>query len=1184
MKKTALLFMFTIISLMSIHAQQTYISDANFEAYLEANGMGNGTVNDNYVTTASISGVTTLDVSNQNIADLTGIQDFTSLQSLIANGNQLTTVDISANTSLQYVLVSNNLIQDLTLPTTTTLRQISCNNNQLSSIYLNNVTGLRSLYINHNQLTDLDVSSNTQLTSLQCYNNQLTQLTLNANTALTTLICSSNALTSLDVSSNTQLSYLSCHSNQLTQLNLGTNNNLSRLFCSTNQLTILNISNQTNLSVLECQNNLLNSLDLSLHTSLTRLMIYNNQLTFLDIKNANNAAIANNSIYLNDNPNLTCIYVDDVTWSETNWTHVDANSHFVADTAGCDYYYQTTNIPDANFENYLETHNSLGQAVSVGDTSSLGNGIANDHLVLTHKIADLTSLNISNQSISDLTGIQDFIHLDTFNCSNNSITVFDYPTLLNLLSIEISNNNLSSLNVSAYTNLILFKCNDNQLTSLDIRNGNNGNIDNAGFDAGNNPDLTCIYVDDATWSTSNWTHIDTSSHFVADTAGCDYYTQTTNIPDANFENYLETHNSLGQAVSVGDASSLGNGIANDHLVLTHKLSEAINIRVANLHIADLSGIEECTVLTNLNCNFNDLTQLDLSHNPDLVSLLCSDNQLTTLNLTGCSRLTELSASNNAINSLDISTLTALQNLSVNHNQLTSIDLSANAGLTAVSANNNLLSNIVFASSHPVLEMLDLADNLLVDLDISMLSALLDLSAQNNQLQSLDARVGSLDTVFITNNPDLDCVLVNNVQDAYDYWSYDLHTHFALDANGCQVFDTHTYVPDDNFEQALIDLGYDDVLNDLVLTANIDTVTNLDISNLSIINIQGIEAFAALSSFDCSQNSIAEIDLRENTQLTSLNCSANFLSYLNVQNGNNQQITNFDAHNNSSLTCIYVDDSTYSTSNWTNIDTQSYFVNNETECQYFSTHTYVPDNNFEQFLIDNAYDDVLDDYVLTSNISSITSLTIPNLGIADLTGIEDFTSLTGIDCHGNLLTELDFGTINILGVDCHDNQIISLDFSNNHALLALDCHNNSLTSLNLQNGNNNNFTNQYFDTRANPNLICIFVDDATFCSQNLLQIDTQSHFVETQAQCDALSVNDMQNTGLNIFPNPVDNQLNIVSDTPVNQVRIFDVLGNQLLSLTPNSNIFSMDVSSLATGTYIVRIISNDKTYSYKIIK
>jgi hypothetical protein len=31
---------------------------------------------------------------------------------------------------------------------------------------------------------------------------------------------------------------------------------------------------------------------------------------------------------------------------------------------------------------------------------------------------------------------------------------------------------------------------------------------------------------------------------------------------------------------------------------------------------------------------------------------------------------------------------------------------------------------------------------------------------------------------------------------------------------------NTYVPDNNFDQALIDLGYDDVLDDSVLTANI----------------------------------------------------------------------------------------------------------------------------------------------------------------------------------------------------------------------------------------------------------------------------------------------------------------------------------------------------------------------------
>ena len=36
----------------------------------------------------------------------------------------------------------------------------------------------------------------------------------------------------------------------------------------------------------------------------------------------------------------------------------------------------------------------------------------------------------------------------------------------------------------------------------------------------------------------------------------------------------------------------------------------------------------------------------------------------------------------------------------------------------------------------------------------------------------------------------------------------------------------TYVPDDNFEQELINLGYDNILDNYVTTSSIDTVTLL----------------------------------------------------------------------------------------------------------------------------------------------------------------------------------------------------------------------------------------------------------------------------------------------------------------------------------------------------------------------
>ena len=58
---------------------QTYVPNDNFEAYLEASGMGNGVANDDSVTTSNIVGITSLDVSSQTISDLTGIEDFTAL-------------------------------------------------------------------------------------------------------------------------------------------------------------------------------------------------------------------------------------------------------------------------------------------------------------------------------------------------------------------------------------------------------------------------------------------------------------------------------------------------------------------------------------------------------------------------------------------------------------------------------------------------------------------------------------------------------------------------------------------------------------------------------------------------------------------------------------------------------------------------------------------------------------------------------------------------------------------------------------------------------------------------------------------------------------------------------------------------------------------------------------------------
>ena len=113
----------------------------------------------------------------------------------------------------------------------------------------------------------------------------------------------------------------------------------------------------------------------------------------------------------------------------------------------------------------------------------------------------------------------------------------------------------------------------------------------------------------------------------------------------------------------------------------------------------------------------------------------------------------------------------------------------------------------------------------------------------------------------------------------------------------------TYVPDDSFEQALISLGYDNVLDDSVVTASIDTITSLDISHLGdlsvkptlrdkIYDLKGIENFTALEELYCQDNHLTSLDLSQNTNLTYLNCSRNLW-----------------------LQCISVVDPVWSTANW-----------------------------------------------------------------------------------------------------------------------------------------------------------------------------------------------------------------------------------------------------------------------------
>ena len=70
--------------------------------------------------------------------------------------------------------------------------------------------------------------------------------------------------------------------------------------------------------------------------------------------------------------------------------------------------------------------------------------------------------------------------------------------------------------------------------------------------------------------------------------------------------------------------------------------------------------------------------------------------------------------------------------------------------------------------------------------------------------------------------------------------------------------------------------------------------------------------------------------------TARNCNFNNLNSLDVKNGNNINMIEFKATNNDNLNCIEVDNEVFSTTNWLDIDSQSYFSE---DCGYLATEDF-----------------------------------------------------------------------------------------------------------------------------------------------------------------------------------------------------------------------------------------------------
>lgn len=399
---------------------QTIITDSNFEQALIDLGLDSGPI-DGLVSTTSIDTVQELHLQYYNIANLYGIQDFTSLETLKISSYSISSLNLSQNQSLknlyarnfsaytsilstvdlgdslEYIDLSNhpslNTFNANAYPNLKTLKlssngmtfidltdnhnliHLDLSANNLTSIDLSQNLNLKHLKIHGNSLGNIDLSNNLNLNYLNCGLNGLNLLELSTNVLIDTLACRTNNLNILDLTNLIELKYLDCSLNNLSQLDVSMNDSINHISCSSNLLTNISFGNKYKLKTFHCDNNQLTQLNVTQCAELYSFNCSNNSIVELDLSNLasnwSNVLCSNNSLNCliikpttnlhvfssNNNPNLQCIQTSSSNWTINNPNFINIDEQ--------NYFSQSCNTPCTT--SLLELKKDIKKLIRVTD-------------------------------------------------------------------------------------------------------------------------------------------------------------------------------------------------------------------------------------------------------------------------------------------------------------------------------------------------------------------------------------------------------------------------------------------------------------------------------------------------------------------------------------------------------------------------------------------------------------------------------------------------------------------------------------------------------------------------------------------------------------------------------------------------------------------------------------------------
>ena len=409
-------------------------------------------------------------------------------------------------------------------------------------------------------------------------------ISFNDLTALETIDCRGNPnLTAIEVSGCTALKTLHIAGTGIRDLNLKNNAALETLACYQCPITNLNVSHNPELENLECGETQIKHLDVSKLANLQKLSCGGLEIESLDLSNNKKLetlfvdfAEHISSIDLSNNVALKELYC-----SQTKITSLDVSKNIALSVLGCD----RTDITslDVSKNVALEWLDCEGTDITSLDVSK---NVALEWLACYE--TNIASLDVSNN-----------IALERLYCDETNITSLDVSKNVALKDLKCSKTKLTSLDVTHNTELESLKCEDTGILYVDIRQCSKMNED----DVYSNHSVMVVYDEET----------------------------AKQVPE-----YIALHKIIAEQRALGaDIDDYWDGEdydwENGHLTRIGWLQRGLKGKIS---FAGLPALEIIAI------SGNEITELDVSNNPDLMELECEDNKITRLDIRNNKKLTK----------------------------------------------------------------------------------------------------------------------------------------------------------------------------------------------------------------------------------------------------------------------------------------------------------------------------------------------------------------------------------------------------------------------------------------------------------------------------------------------------------------------------------------------------------------